>query len=152
MTILEKLKLTDASPRTPTTPLARKRTKLLGKLDQQIQAAQAEARDEQFVEEIRRWVNDEDTGQRKPVTFNRPVRKWWWQSQHGEWMISLRDGNRIIPLGKNQSSVEVGPLDEMVTTLETLRNAVAGGELDAQLETLIASRKIPSGKKPKASA
>ncbi|MEP1207825.1 MAG: hypothetical protein ABJM29_13030 [Rhizobiaceae bacterium] len=152
MTLLEKLKLTDASPRTPTTPLARKRIKLLGKLDQQIQAAQAEARDEEFVEEIRRWVNDDETGQRKPISFDRPVRKWWWQNQHGVWMISLRDGNRIVPLGKNQSSVEVGSIDQMVQTLETLRDAVAAGELDPQLETLVAQRKMPPSRKSKAAA
>ncbi|MEP1208421.1 MAG: hypothetical protein ABJM29_10535 [Rhizobiaceae bacterium] len=152
MTHLENLSLSSASPRTPTTPLQRKRSKLLGKLDQQIQAAQAEARDEEFLEEIRRWVRDEDTGERKPISFNRPVRKWWWQDPNGNWMISLRDGNRVIPLGKDQASVEVGAVDQLVSVLETLRDAVVAGELDQQLETLIASRKLPPRKKPKAAA
>jgi hypothetical protein len=150
MSNLSKLTLSDTSPRSPISPLARKRMKLLGKLEQQIEAAEAEARDEEFVEEIRRWVRDEQTGDRKPVSFNRPVKKWWWQNQHGNWMISLRDGNRIIPLGKDQSSVQVGAVDQLSAVLETLRAAVIAGELDAQLEAMIAQRKMPPRKKAKA--
>ena len=130
--------------------MARKRIKLLRKLDQQIEAAQAEANDEEFLEEVRSWIRDEQTGEKCLVTKQRPVRKWWWQNQHGAWMISLRDGNRIIPLGDNQTSVEVGAADQMVSVLETLRNAVIAGELDQQLENLIASRKVLPKKKSKA--
>ncbi|MEP1208434.1 MAG: hypothetical protein ABJM29_10600 [Rhizobiaceae bacterium] len=150
MSNLSKLTLSDTSPRSPISPLARKRMKLLGKLDQQIEAAEAEARDEEFVEEVRRWVRDEQTGDRKPIAFNRPVKKWWWQDQHGALMISLRDGNRIIPPGKDQSSVQVGAADQLVPTLNTLRDAVVAGELDKQLEVMIAQRKMPKRGKAKA--
>jgi len=145
MSNLEKLKLSATSPREPMTPLARKRIKLLGKLDQQVEAAEAEARDEEFMEEIKRWVRDEETGDKSLVTKQRPVRKWWWQNQHGVWMISLRDGNRVLPLGEDKTSVEVGSMEEIVSTLQTLREAVIAGELDQQLETVIANRK-PIGK------
>ena len=150
MSILSKLTLTATSPRQPMTPLARKRIKLLHKLDQQIAAAQAEANDEQFMEEISRWVKDGETGDKKSVTFERPVKKWWWQNEHGAWMIMLRDGNKIIPLSKDKNSVEVGSIEKMVSTLQTLRQSVIAGELDQQLETLIAERKIPKAKKAKA--
>ena len=93
MSNLAKLTLSETSPREPTTPLARKRIKLLQKLDQQIEAAEAEARDEQFLEEISRWVRDEETGDKKLVKQQRPIRPWSWQNQHGVWMVSLRDGN-----------------------------------------------------------
>ena len=150
MSILSKLTLTATSPRQPMTPLARKRIKLLQKLEQQIAAAEAEANDEQFMEEIRRWVKDGDTGDKKSVIFERPVKKWWWQNEHGAWMITLRDGNKIIPLSKDKTSVEVGSIEEMVSTLQTLRQAVIAGELDQQLEKLIAERKTPKTKKAKA--
>ena len=77
MTILERLKLTAASPREPLTPLSRKRKRLLQKLDKQIQAAQAEARDEEFLEEVTRWVRSEATGDKEPITMRRPFKKWW---------------------------------------------------------------------------
>ena len=141
MSNLEKLTLSATSPREPMTPLARKRIKLLRKLEQQIEVAEAEARDEEFLEEIKRWVRNEETGEKSLITQNKPVRKWWWQNQHGAWMISLRDGNRLIPLTKNKTSVEVGGLEQMVSSLQTLRDAVIAGELDQQLEVMIAARK-----------
>ncbi|MEP1090748.1 MAG: hypothetical protein ABJH63_15220 [Rhizobiaceae bacterium] len=133
------------------TPLARKRVKLLRKLEQQIEAAEAEARDEQFLEEISRWVRDEETGDKKLVTQQRPIRPWSWQNQHGAWMVSLRDGNKLIPLDGDNTSVEVGEKSEMVPALETLRDAVVAGELDAQLEAMIATRK-PFGKRKEKAA
>lgn len=152
MTILDKLKLTAASPREPLTPLSRKRKRLLQKLDKQIQAAHAEARDEEFLDEVTRWVRCEDTGDKQPITMHRQFKKWWWQNQHGAWMLSLRDGNRLIPLSDDKSSVEIGELQALVSTLETLREAIVAGELDAQLEQLISERKLPARKKPKQAA
>ena len=67
-------------------------------------------------------------------------------------MLSLRDGNRLIPLVKDKPSVELGELQTLVPTLETLREAIVAGELDAQLEQLIAERKLPVRKKPKQAA
>ncbi|MFK8036372.1 MAG: hypothetical protein AB8B94_19745 [Hyphomicrobiales bacterium] len=64
MSILSKLTLTATSPREPITPLARKRIKLLQKLEQQIETAEAEARDEVFMEEIKRWVRNEESGEK----------------------------------------------------------------------------------------
>ena len=62
MSILSKLTLTATSPREPITPLARKRIKLLNRIEQQISAAEAEMRDEQLMEEIKRWF-----AMKKPV-------------------------------------------------------------------------------------
>ncbi len=149
---LSKLKLSTTSPRQPMTALARKRIKLMQRLDQQIEAAEADQRDEQFMEEVKRWVRDEETGDKKLITKERPVKVWWWQNQHGAWMISLRDGNRLIPLGADNTPVEVGDKADLVSTLETLRDAVIAGELDAQLETLISERKMPVRKSKKNSA
>ncbi len=152
MSNLSKLKLSTTSPRQPMTALARKRIKLLGRLEQQIEAAEADLRDEQFMEEIKRWVRDEETGDKKLITKERPVKVWWWQNQHGAWMISLRDGNRLIPLDADNTSVEVGEKADLVSTLETLRDAVIAGELDGQIETLISERKMPVPKSRKTNA
>lgn len=152
MSILSKLTLTATSPREPITPLARKRIKLLNRIEQQINAAEAELLDEQFMEEIKRWVRNEETGDKALITTERPVRKWWWKNQHGAWMISLRDGNRLIPLGDDNTSVEVGAIEQMVTTLETLRDAVIAGELDGQLEALVSKHKMPPRKNAKKAA
>jgi len=150
MSNLAKLTLTATSPRQPMTALARKRIKLLQKLDQQILAAEAEASGSQYTEEIKRWGKNETTGEKELSTIDRQVKKWWWQNEHGAWMITLRDGNKIIPLDKDKTSVEVGSMENMVEALETLRLAVIAQELDASLEKLIAERKLPNKKKSKA--
>lgn len=74
---LSKLTLSTASPTEPIGVVARKRMKLIRKIDQQFDAAQAEANDELFVEEIRRWVRNEETGEKQLVTQQRPIRRWW---------------------------------------------------------------------------
>lgn len=148
MSNLSKLTLTTTTPNQPLTSLARKRIKLIQKLDQQILAAEVEADDEVFMEQVRRWVRNEETGKNDPVMFERPVKKWWWINQHGALMISLKDGNKIIPLDEKHSSIEVGGIESLAGSLETVRAAVIAGELDTQLEKLIAERK-PFGKNSK---
>jgi hypothetical protein len=123
--------------------------KLLGKLEQQIAAAEAEANDELFVEEVRRWVRNEETGDKQLVTQQRPIRRWWWQDPNGQWMITLRDGNRLIRLDDTSTSVVAGDKADIVMALETLRDCVIDGELDSRLEELIADRKIPTAKRTK---
>ena len=42
-------------------------------------------------------------------------------------MISLRDGNRLIPLGNDNTSAEVGEKADLVDVLYTLRDAMIAG-------------------------
>lgn len=53
---LSKLSLTVTSQKQPVSPVAKKRLNLLRKLELQIQAAEAELRDEEFLEEKRSAV------------------------------------------------------------------------------------------------
>lgn len=152
MSHLSKLTLSAASPTEPIGAVARKRMKLIQKLEQQIAAAEADANDELFVEEIRRWVRNEETGDKQLITQQRPIRRWWWQNSNSQWMISLRDGNRLIRLDGTSNSVVVGEKTDIVMALETLRDAAVGGELDSRLEELIADRKIPTAKRTKSPA
>lgn len=148
---LSKLTLTTTTPNQPLTPLARKRIKLIRKLDQQLLAAEAEREGIEYKEDVKRWTDNAETGQREAVMFSRPVKKWWWPNQHGALMITLKDGNKVIPLDDKHKSIEVGALEQLAGTLETIRSAVIAGELDAQLEKLIAERK-PFGKNSKQTA
>ena len=93
---LSKLSLTVTSQKQPVSPVAKKRLNLLRKLELQIQAAEAALRDEEFLEEIRKWVRGAD-GEREQVTEKRPIRKWWWQHHTGAWMLTLKDGAKPLP-------------------------------------------------------
>ena len=146
MTHLSKLSLTATSQKEPVSPVARKRLNLLRKLGVQIEAAQAELKDEEFFEDIRKWVRGEE-GERQQITEQRAVRKWWWQHHTGAWMLTLRDGAKELPLGEGKASIEVGEIANLVETLETIRSAVLAGEVDPALERMIKTKpKTPAGK------
>lgn len=146
MSHLSKLNLTATSQKQPVSPVARKRLNLLRKLETQIEAAQAELRDEEFLEDIRKWVRGED-GERTQITEQRPIRKWWWQHHTGAWMLTLRDGAKELPLAEDKTSIEVGEITNLVDTLETIRSAVLAGEIDPALEAMINKKpKKPAGK------
>ena len=86
MSHLSKLTLTETSPRKPITPLARKRQKLLQKLDIQIEAANAEINGIDFVEDASKWVTDKENRRTKTrklhQTFQRMVVEEWSRSPH----------------------------------------------------------------------
>lgn len=151
MSSLSKLTLTTTTPNQPLTPLARKRIKLLRKLDQQLLAAECTSEGMEHTEEVKRWVKNEQTGEKELITQSRPVKKWWWANEHGALMLTLRDGNKIISLDDNHKSVEVGGIEDLAGTIETVRAAVIAGELDKQLEKLISER-MPFGKNKKSAA
>ena len=150
MSHLSKLNLTATSQKQPVSPVARKRLNLLRKLETQIEAAQAELRDEEFLEDIRKWVRGED-GERTQVTEQRAVRRWWWQHHTGAWMLTLRDGAKELPLAEDKTSIEIGEITNLVDTLETIRSAVLAGEIDPALERMDKTKsnsapKTPAGK------
>jgi len=143
---LSQLSLTVSSQKTPVSPVAKKRLNLLRKLETQIEAAEAELRDEEFLEDIRKWVRGEG-GERKQITEQRAIRKWWWQHHTGAWMLTLRDGAKELPLLEDKNSIEVGEITNLVEVLQTVRSAVLAGELDDALEQTIKSKpKKPAGK------
>lgn len=143
---LSQLSLTVSSQKTPVSPVAKKRLNLLRKLETQIEAAEAELRDEEFLEDIRKWVRGED-GERKQITEQRAVRKWWWQHHTGAWMLTLRDGAKELPLLEDKNSIEVGEITNLVEVLQTVRSAVLAGELDDALEQMVKTKpKKPAGK------
>lgn len=131
---LSELKLSDHSPREGLSPVARKRLKLVGQLDLQMQAAEHALRNEVFIQEVQRWERIEGSNDKQLVTRSRPVRPWWWTSGSGAIMLSLRQGARIMELADGKQSIEVGRLEDLPKVLETIRAAVAAGELDEQLK------------------
>lgn len=102
-----------------------------------------------YLEDIRKWVRGED-GERKQITEQRAIRKWWWQHHTGAWMIILRDGAKDLPLLEDKNSIEVGEISKLVDVLQTVRSAVLAGELDDALVQMVKTKpKTPAGK-PKA--
>jgi hypothetical protein len=150
MTLLSKLTLSEASPREKLTPVARKRLKLLEQLDIQIASAEAELNGTDFLHSVRRWVRVEGSTEKELISKPVHVKRWWWNDERGKLMVSLRQGNRIMEVAPGKVSIEVGGIEQLPETLKTLRDAIAGGELDEQLKATEFARPIPKAKGAKA--
>lgn len=120
-----------------------RRNKLSNKLWEQIQLAKSQISGEPFVVTRFRSVKDRDSGLRKQVEMPKRVRPWWFVTENGKVCVSVRYGSWTIELAKGKPSVEVGSAGELVAALETIKQAVEAGELDAQIE--IASAGLKSG-------
>lgn len=128
---LEALTFTDKTPKSVATdPKARLRAKLLERLDEQIGAAQAAARNEIFTVQRRRWIVSETTGEKELREVPVRVRPWWWKDEMGTVLLTLRYGNKPLSIKEGKTSIQIGTADNLVDVLETVRSAVGKGELD----------------------
>ena len=134
MSALTTLKLTAAKKSQSTSPVSLRRNKLCKKIWEQIELAKAQATGGTFTTTRFRTIKDEDGG-RRSVEIPKRVRAWWWTAENGKLALNLRYGARVIEISKGKSAVEVASASELVPTLELLKKAVEGGELDAQIES-----------------
>jgi hypothetical protein len=133
MSELKSLTLTQFQAKnTPVSPVQMRRDKLSSKIAEQLAAAQAMAAGERYsVKRVRRVKTDEGVKlQERAGKF----RQWFRQLDDKRWAVVLMYGSRQLEFSKGKNAVEAGSVEAVITVLETLRRAVAAGELDAQLE------------------
>ena len=143
MTILSKLNQSDkAKAAMLTSPEAKLRGKMLEALDLQMEAAKAMLNGETYIRRAMRWVDDPETGER--VRKEVPVRSrtWFWKDEQGNYMLDVRYGNKRLEIKPKKPAIEIGEGENLVPTLETLREAVNAGELDKLLKEAKSSRKF----------
>ncbi|MCR9074388.1 MAG: hypothetical protein NXI18_22340 [Alphaproteobacteria bacterium] len=142
MTILSKLKLTEKTKADlHASPELRARQKLIQAIDQQIAAARSEITGEPHNLRTMRWIEDAETGERVRREVPIKVRRWWWRDEAGSVMLDIRYGNRRMLLAPNKPTIQVGSMDQLVPTLEQVREAVAVGELDKAIVASSVRRK-----------
>jgi hypothetical protein len=110
-----------------------RRQKMIKKLDEQILMAAALVEGRQPLLTRTRRVWDAETNERQLVESTASVRQWWFVSETGKTAVQLRYGSRVITLAKNRNAVEVSGNSELLATLQTLKTAVAAGELDQEI-------------------
>ena len=141
MSALSTLKLVAAKKPQQMPTIQLRRNKLSNKLWEQIQLAKSQLTGQPFIVTRFRSIKDRDTGLRKQVELPKRIRPWWFVTENGKVCVSIRYGSWTLELAKGKSSVEVGSADELVVALETIKQAVEAGELDAQIETASAGLK-----------
>ncbi len=137
MTYLNKLKFTNVSRKNTVDPVVRRREKLLAKLDEQKNSAQHSLEGKIYTPTKRGWITDGETGETKLVDKPKKVRAWFWESA-GIWYFQVRYGAKLLELGNNKSTIEVGTKDKLLEVIDVCINAVKEGELDKQLTDIAA--------------
>ena len=137
MSTLASLKLVAAKQTRVVDPIQLRRTKLITALEEQIALAKARQAGTDYTPMRSRRVKDAD-GNVSVVQQPKRLKAWFWAVDGGKVCVAVRYGNKPIELTKGKTAVET-TAGELVGTLGKLRDAVAAGELDAEMESASAS-------------
>ena len=143
MAVLSALKLTSVRKPTNLPQVVQRRNKLIGRIAEQIELANAYANGTTHLFTKVRTFTDKDTGVRKQVETSKRVKAWWFVSDNGKLALTVRYGAKLLELAKNKYAIEVATPAELVETLQIVRQAVENGELDEAIDN--AANKLRSG-------
>jgi hypothetical protein len=134
MAVLTSLKLIAAKRINVVDPVQHRRTKLMGKLQEQIDLCEHHKAGERYAPIKVRNVIDKATGERKAIQVTKRVREWFWVSETNKINLSIKYGSHTIYLNKKgATAIELSNGDELIATLKTIKQAVSEGEFDDAL-------------------
>ena len=143
MSALANLKLVAAKRQAQLSPVIQRRNKVSMRISEQIELAKSKLEGKLYAPTKQRTVKDEETGEVRSIEVAKRINEWWFTTGSGKLCVSLRYGAKLISLGaKGVTAVELASDKELVATLEVLRQAVEGGELDAQIEAASGTLKM----------
>jgi hypothetical protein len=143
MTVFSKLKLVSSKKERNVSPIVARRTKLVGKIDEQLLFATAQRDGEIYAPKRLKNVTDKVTGERKTVEATKRIKEWYWTNSTGKIHLSVRYGSKTLELAKGKNAIELNTGDELLATLTTIKEAVIAGELDDAISQ--ASEKLKAG-------
>lgn len=146
MSALSNLKLTNAKRPQAMPAVMIRRNKLVKKLFEQIQLAEAQQAGENYTAKRLKNVRDAETGLTKIVEVPKRIRAWWWTGENGKLCLNVKYGSNTIELSKGKFAIELASQAEIVPVLNTLKEAAEAGELDSQIEAVAGVVKSGFGK------
>ena len=147
MSALTQLKLIAAKRPVQMSPVIARRSKVAMRIGEQISLATAMQEGKTYAPTKQRKVTDAETGESKTISVSKKIKSWWFAAADGKLCVQLRYGAKVVEIAKGKTAVELATADQLVSVLTTLKAAVEGGELDAQLESAAASAKAGFRKK-----
>ena len=139
---LSTLKLTTAKKPTSLSAVQMRRNKLSNQLWQQLQLATAKSNGETYAPIRTRTISDKDTGERRTVEQAKRIKQWWFTDAEGVLCLQVRYGAKVIELSKGKNAIALASDEELIPTLNLIKQAVEGGELDKELEAKSASLRL----------
>ncbi len=137
--ILSSLTLDTSHKPTTIDTATHRRNNLLTKLDEQVLIAQAMLKGEEYFGKKTVKETDED-GNVSTVTVPKQVRKWFYENNE-QWFLEVKYGNKVLQLAKDKTAIVVGKLDDMISVIEQIKQAVLAKELDNAIDA-VATKKV----------
>jgi hypothetical protein len=127
MAILNDLTLVTYAPKQGMDRETLRRRKLIEKIDEQIKIAS----DPSYTATRSVWVKGAGGSQR--IEVSKRLKRWWSRSATGTTHLTIRYGSKVLALSKDGKNAIQCQDDEVATVLAKVKDAVANGELDDQL-------------------
>lgn len=134
MSTLNNLKLVNAKRPVAMPSVMVRRHKLIKKIHEQLQLAEANQSGVTFAPTRIKYIRDAETGLTRAVAVPKRVRAWWWMSDSGRMCLNVKYGSNTLELSKGKFAVEIDSPESLVDVLVKLKDATEAGELDAQIE------------------
>jgi hypothetical protein len=128
MTVLNTLTFAKYTVPNNADPVTKRRNKLLEKIDEQILLASDDT-----YNPVKRVNTTDEHGNTRVIEKPKRVKRWWSVQNDGKVLLTVRYGARAIEFQKGKDAIEVQSVTELADTLQTVRKAVADGELDELL-------------------
>ena len=127
-------------PKTESSPLLQRRSKLIERLEEQ----KLLLKDPAYVRIVQRWKKQD--GERVPTDKRLRVRPWWRMDEKGQIIFSVRVGSKPVEFERGKAGVLVGSKEKLPEVIDALIAAVRSGELDPMLQQANAIRPAPKKK------
>lgn len=145
MSHLSKLNIIQLKRPAKQSPVEQRRTKLIVKLEEQLELAKAKNEGKPFSVMTHAWRRDEN-GNKTRVQREKQVRPWWWQTGDGL-SLTVRYGARQLILAKgDKRAISVAHASQLPEVLNSVILAVAAGELDSAIESAVTAAKSKPAK------
>jgi hypothetical protein len=133
--VLSSIKMINAVRRFQPNSIQFRREKMTKKIDEQIKLATALRDGITYSVKRLRNITDTTSGEVTQIEISKRINQWFW-TENSKTLFQLKYGIRVLVLsGKDKNTIEVASNDDLIKTLESVNEAVLGGELDAQIES-----------------
>ena len=144
MSTIAGLKLVASKKSRSLSPIQQRRNKLAAKIHEQWELCTARQAGTIYAPRRLRTVTNRQTGERATVETVKRVKEWFWPSEGGKINLEIRYGSKTLNLNaKGATAIEVSDGEDLLSTLELIKQAAITGELDAQIDA--ASKSLKAG-------
>ena len=131
--LLSSLSIVQAKRQSLADPIVFRRMKLIRKLDEQINLANAVLNGTTYVVKRLKNIKNEQSGEVRSFEVVRNVSPMFFKSTNDKLCVQVRYGSKVVELAKGKNAIQVDDEKTLVKVLETVRSAVFDGELDEQI-------------------